>query len=82
MESAGELVYLVDDDERVRDALAALLRANGRTVHTFDSGSTTYSANAPSRLTPTLDVRMHRWRRPARQLRHVPHTTCPSPLTI
>jgi FixJ family two-component response regulator len=38
MESAGELVYLVDDDERVREALAALLRANGRTVHSFNSG--------------------------------------------
>jgi FixJ family two-component response regulator len=38
MESIGELVYLVDDDIRVRDALCALLRANGREVHAFDSG--------------------------------------------
>jgi len=38
MESASELVYLVDDDRRVREALAALLRANGRDVHAFDSG--------------------------------------------
>ena len=52
-----------------------------RCTHTFDSGSTTYSANAPSRFTPTEDVRMHRCRRPARQLRHVPQTTCPSPDT-
>jgi FixJ family two-component response regulator len=38
MESASELVYVVDDDARVREALAALLRANGRDVHAFDSG--------------------------------------------
>jgi FixJ family two-component response regulator len=38
MESANELVYLVDDDSRVREALSALLRANGRDVQTFDSG--------------------------------------------
>jgi FixJ family two-component response regulator len=38
MESASELVYLVDDDARVRDALSALLRANGRNVQAFDSG--------------------------------------------
>ncbi|MGE8161736.1 response regulator transcription factor [Paraburkholderia sp. NPDC080076] len=29
---------MVDDDTRVREALAALLRANGRDVQTFDSG--------------------------------------------
>ncbi|MFP3564150.1 response regulator transcription factor [Paraburkholderia sp. SIMBA_030] len=38
MESAGELVYVVDDDRRVREALSALLRANGRDVRAFDSG--------------------------------------------
>jgi FixJ family two-component response regulator len=38
MESANELVYLVDDDRRVREALSALLRANGRDVHAFNSG--------------------------------------------
>ena len=38
MESASELVYVVDDDRRVREALCALLRANGRDVHAFDSG--------------------------------------------
>src|SRR5580765_2927592 len=37
MESASELIYVVDDDSGVREALAALLRANGRDVHTFDS---------------------------------------------
>jgi|ERR1700761_5929596 len=38
MESASELIYVVDDDRRVREALAALLRANGRDVHAFNSG--------------------------------------------
>ncbi|MEW9585914.1 response regulator transcription factor [Paraburkholderia sp. DGU8] len=38
MESAKELVYVVDDDSRVREALAALLRANGRDVRAFNSG--------------------------------------------
>jgi FixJ family two-component response regulator len=38
MESASELIYVVDDDRRVREALAALLRANGRDVYAFNSG--------------------------------------------
>ncbi|MFM0376053.1 response regulator [Paraburkholderia strydomiana] len=38
MESANELVYVVDDDERVREALSTLLRANGKDVHAFSSG--------------------------------------------
>jgi FixJ family two-component response regulator len=38
MESANELIYVVDDDRRVREALAALLRANGRNVQAFNSG--------------------------------------------
>jgi FixJ family two-component response regulator len=38
MGSASELVYVVDDDRRVCEALAALIRANGRDVHTFNSG--------------------------------------------
>ncbi|MFM0200628.1 response regulator [Paraburkholderia fungorum] len=38
MRSVSELVYVVDDDGSVRKALAALLRANGRDVQTFDSG--------------------------------------------
>ena len=36
----------------------------------------------PGRLTPTPLVWAHRWRRPARQFRQRPQTTCPSPLTI
>jgi FixJ family two-component response regulator len=39
MECANELVYVVDDDRRVREALSALLRANGREVQAFDSGA-------------------------------------------
>ncbi|MFM0199519.1 response regulator [Paraburkholderia fungorum] len=38
MESASEIVYVVDDDRRVREALSVLLRANGRNVHAFNSG--------------------------------------------
>ena len=38
MESVSELVYVVDDDRRVRDALSTLLRANGREVQAFSSG--------------------------------------------
>jgi FixJ family two-component response regulator len=38
VEFANELVYVVDDDGRVRESLAALLRANGRDVRAFSSG--------------------------------------------
>ena len=38
MESASELVYVVDDERRVREALSTLLRANGRNVQAFESG--------------------------------------------
>jgi hypothetical protein len=51
-------------------------------TQTFSSGTTTTSANAPSRFTPMPLVRMHSCRRPARQLRHIPQTTCPSPETL
>ena len=47
----------------------------------FVIGSAMYSANAPGRFTPTPIVCAHRCRRPARQFRHRPQTTCPSPLT-
>ena len=36
----------------------------------------------PGRLTPTPCVSAQRCRLPARQFRHLPHTTCPSPLTM
>ena len=45
------------------------------------AGTATNSAKAPSRSTPMLEVRMHMCRRPARQLRQMPHTTWPSALT-
>jgi FixJ family two-component response regulator len=38
MESANELVYVVDDDKRVREALSTLLRAHGKDVQAFESG--------------------------------------------
>jgi hypothetical protein len=50
-------------------------------THTLAPGITTNSANAPSRCRPTPCVRMHICRRPARQLRHMPHTMWPSPDT-
>jgi FixJ family two-component response regulator len=39
MESANEVVYVVDDDSRVCEALSGLLRANGKSVLAFRSGS-------------------------------------------
>ena len=36
-EPATAPIYLVDDDDAVRDAIAMMLRAAGRTVETFDS---------------------------------------------
>ena len=38
MESANEMVYVVDDDPRVGEALSSLLRANGKVVRMFTSG--------------------------------------------
>jgi FixJ family two-component response regulator len=38
MEPANELVYVVDDDTRVAEALSTLLRANGKRVRLFTSG--------------------------------------------
>ena len=56
-------------------------RSPGRGARRWSSAARCSSANAPGRLTPTLEVFAQRWRRPARQLRHRPQTTCPSPLT-
>jgi FixJ family two-component response regulator len=36
--SSNEMVYIVDDDARVVDALSSLLRANGKQVQIFTSG--------------------------------------------
>ena len=38
METTDEMVYVVDDDPGVGEALSSLLRANGRAVRTFTSG--------------------------------------------
>lgn len=38
MEAVGEMVYVVDDDKRVREALCTLLRANRKAVRAFESG--------------------------------------------
>jgi len=38
MESTKEMVYVVDDDPRVREALSSLLRASGKGVRMFSSG--------------------------------------------
>jgi FixJ family two-component response regulator len=38
MESAEEMVYIVDDDPGVRQALSSLLRASGKAVQIFSSG--------------------------------------------
>ena len=35
---SNEMVYIVDDDARVREALSTLLRANGKNVRIFTSG--------------------------------------------
>ena len=54
----------------------------GSWTQTLVIGSDRYSANAPGRFTPIPLVSLQRCRRPARQLRQRPQTTCPSPLTI
>jgi FixJ family two-component response regulator len=38
MEPTHEMVYIVDDDPRVREALSSLLRSSGKGVRTFTSG--------------------------------------------
>jgi len=38
MEPTKEMVYIVDDDPRVREALSSLLRASGKGVRIFNSG--------------------------------------------
>ncbi len=62
--------------------IAATSSSTGtRCTHTLAAGRATYSAKAPSLPTPSPTVARHRCRRPARQLRHLPQTRCPSPLT-
>jgi hypothetical protein len=40
-----EIVYIVDDDPIVRDALSSLLRSSGKTVRLFTSGTEFLSFN-------------------------------------
>jgi FixJ family two-component response regulator len=59
MDALSERVYVVDDDARVRDALSALLRANGKSVLAFGSGQDFLDAqrdDVPACL--ILDMRM------------------------
>ena len=48
---------------------------------TLDSGMLRYSANAPSRFTPTLMLFSQMWSLPRRQLRQWPQAKWPSPVT-
>ena len=58
-EPAKSPIYVVDDDEAVRDALATMLRAAGRTVETFDSAeSFVEQRGSASDGCVVLDVRM------------------------
>ena len=52
-------IYIVDDDEAVRDSLTALLAANGYRIETFSSGDEFMKEVEPSwRGCIILDVRM------------------------
>ena len=53
----------------------------GSMAITFVAGMHTYSANAPSRSTPTLLVSLHHWMLPLWQLRQWPQVMWPSPDT-
>lgn len=57
--SPNELVYVVDDDANVREALSSLLRANGKQVRMFTSGQDFLSfAREDSCACLILDLRM------------------------
>ncbi|PJI98681.1 FixJ family two-component response regulator [Acidovorax sp. 69] len=57
--AADTLVHIVDDDEGVRQSLAALLLARGYTVHTFTGGATFLSqASLAQPGCVLLDLRM------------------------
>ncbi|QCP53133.1 response regulator transcription factor [Trinickia violacea] len=59
MQSADEAVYVVDDDARVREALSALLRANGKSVRAFSSGKAFLDAPLGDAVAcAILDMRM------------------------
>ena len=57
--AANRHVFVIDDDDAVRDALASLLRAEEYDVEVFPSGSAFLkSAPAPCKGCVTTDVRM------------------------
>ena len=66
--------------ERIKDR-GEIVGDFGGILNALNAGITRYSANAPSRFTPTPTVLRHRCRRPARQLRQKPQVICPSPET-
>lgn len=56
---SNEVVYIVDDDASVRDALSSLLRANGKKVQLFNSGQEFLDfSRADSCACLILDLRM------------------------
>lgn len=59
MNAPAEIVYLVDDDSRLREALRALLEAHGRTVIAFDSAQAYLShARADTAACLVLDLEL------------------------
>jgi FixJ family two-component response regulator len=59
MAAVDGVVYVVDDDARVRDALSALLRANGKPVQAFESGKEFLATPKPDTAACLiLDMRM------------------------
>src|SRR5258707_7285426 len=48
----------------------------GSSFQIFDSGMTTYSANAPSESTPMIFTFWQMWALPVRHCRHLPQATC------
>jgi FixJ family two-component response regulator len=59
MNSAGALVYVVDDDASAREGVARLIRSAGLTAKTFESGEeflATPRPNMPSCLVLDLNL--------------------------
>jgi len=57
--SGSGIVFIVDDDEAVRDSLAALLMAKGHAVEAYDSGEAFLAAHRPDfRGCALVDLRM------------------------
>jgi FixJ family two-component response regulator len=55
----NEVVYVVDDDPIVRDALSSLLRSHGKDVHVFATGAEFLSFERPDTVAClVLDLKM------------------------